>query len=106
MHNHEKKCPADQIELGNFIKTNVDNNTISSQQQRLLSWLREKSITTIQARHELNILAPAARIYELRHKFNCNIQTIWVEDFTPEGKQHRVAKYLLKVGKWGKASNE
>ncbi len=95
-----KESPAPTKQLGIEKKIYVDDNIIISQQQRLLNWLREKSITTIQARHELNILMPGARVYDLRHKFGHNIQTVWVEDCTPEGKKHRVARYFLKSGKW------
>ncbi|CAL7962707.1 hypothetical protein GAMM_40022 [Gammaproteobacteria bacterium] len=78
-----------------------DDITLSVQRQRLLAWLREKKpITTIQARAELNILAPAARIWELRHNEGYNIVTNFVEDITTEGKPHRVAQYALLSGKF------
>lgn len=77
-----------------------DGISSSAQLQRLLAWLREKPITTIQARGALNILAPAARIWELRHKEGHNIVTHWVNDVTIEGKKHRVAQYVLLSGKF------
>lgn len=81
-------------------KTNLNDITTVAQRQRLWDCLKKRPITTIEARIKLNILAPAARIYELRHKFGLNIQTVWVEDFTPENRRHRVAKYVLLAGKW------
>lgn len=91
-----KKSPARQ---GNS-NHNLNNITLSAQRQRLLVWLQEKPITTLQARQELNILSPAARVFELRHQFGFNIQTMWVEEFTPGGYKHRIAKYVLTPGRY------
>lgn len=73
------------------------------QRQRLLQALREAGsdgINTIQARHDLNIMMPAARVHELRHGEGLNIQTIWTDEDTPEGYTHRVARYVLMAGKY------
>lgn len=87
----KKKSPAKQ---GNSIH-NLNNITLTAQRARLLEWLKVKPMTTIEVRHQLNILAPAARIFELRHTYNLNIVTHWEQGITPEGKKHRVAKYIL-----------
>lgn len=82
--------------------SNRDTN-LEAQRQRLLAALRQagnQGITTIQARHKLNILAPAPRVHELRHDFGHNIQTIWTTDTTPEGFPHRIARYVLLAGKY------
>jgi len=71
-----------------------------AQRQRLLEELREHPVTTIQARHSLNILAPAARIFELRHRYGHNIVMRMIKDRTTEGKVHSVALYSLISGKW------
>lgn len=86
-----------------FTKTDAnDDVSLSSQRQRLLNWLRENGrITTLEARGLLNILSPAARIYELRQEQH-NIVRYWVYDFTSEGRKHRVAKYVLLSGKYNK----
>ena len=47
-------------------KTQVNNTSTEAQRARLLVWLAECPIDTITARRDLNILAPAARIKELR----------------------------------------
>lgn len=51
----------------------IFNTNIISQQKRLLAWLEAKPITTLEARHDLDILMPAARIFELRHQHGHNI---------------------------------
>ena len=82
---------------------NKRETALSAQRMRLLQALRAAGnygITTIQARHELNILAPAPRIFELRHHDKYNIHTIWTIEFTPEGYKHRVARYILLPGKY------
>ena len=76
------------------------SNSLIVQRARLLRRLKIEPVTTIQARHELDILAPAPRIYELRHKFGHNILTYWQVEETPEGKPHRVALYVLLSGKY------
>lgn len=92
----KKENPAPK-QLGN-LKSHLDNTNLPAQRARLLAWLREKPITTIQARHQLNILSPPARVFELRHNYNLNIVTHWSTEATPEGHKHRVAKYVLMPG--------
>jgi len=76
------------------------SNSLVAQRARLLQRLKIAPVTTIQARHELDIFAVAPRIYELRHNFGHNIHTHWRVDITPEGKSHRVALYVLLSGKY------
>ncbi len=66
---------------------------LESQRARLLAWLKTSPITTLQARKELDIMHPAARIQELRERGN-NIMTHWTTDNTSKGR-HRVARYTL-----------
>lgn len=104
--NRRIKCPASGDKLG-FDKNNtIDDISLPAQRQRLLSWLRVKPITTIEARHELNILAPAARIFDLRYSHQLNILTFWDHGFTPEGKKHRIAKYVLLSGEFQGVGHE
>lgn len=67
--------------------------------------LRKGPLSTTRARKELDILAPAARIYELRHGRNLNIQTHWTEEITEQGIKHRVALYVLRPGKYKEVKN-
>lgn len=87
--------------------TNLSDTYLNAQRTRLLDALQSSGvdgITTIQARHELNILAPAPRVFELRHDYGKNIKTVWTQGMTPEGYSHRIARYVLLPGKWKGAS--
>lgn len=67
---------------------------IRSQHARILEWLHEKGpLSTIQARHELEIMHPAARIQELRleHDIITHRQNI----DTGRGSHQGVAEYVL-----------
>ena len=73
------------------------NNTSHNQRLRLLDYLKTHgTITTLQARSELDILAPAARIWELRHKLGYRINKIEIADYTEAKRKHTgIAKYVL-----------
>ena len=79
--------------------TQVDstNNTNHNQRLRLLDYLKTHgTITTLQARSELDILAPAARIFELRHNYGYRINKVDIVDFTEARRKHTgIAKYVL-----------
>ena len=66
-----------------------------AQRRRLLAALVLRPITTIQARNELNILMPAARIIELREAgHNIHTERLTLRDH--EGREHpRCARYHL-----------
>ena len=69
-------------------------NSANAQRSRMLAWLKERPITTLQARRLLDVMQPAPRIFELRAR-GYNIVTLTVLDFTGEGRPHNVAKYVL-----------
>ncbi len=84
---------------------NNQGNSIKEQCGRLLAELRLHPVSTLMARELLDILAPAARVFELRYVYGFNIQTYWKTEQTSCGKKHRVAEYVLLSGKWeGKAA--
>lgn len=66
----------------------------AAQRKRLIDVLKLGPVTTIEARRDLDILMPAARIRELRLAGK-NIQTLWTEQETDSGRLHRVARYVL-----------
>ncbi len=68
----------------------------ASQRQRILAWLFTTSLTTLQARKELDVMHPAMRIKELRDQGH-NIVTHWETVDTGKAK-HRVASYVLLAG--------
>ena len=73
-----------------------NSNSAQDQRKRLLDYLRTRgSIDTITARRELDILCPAARVLELRHKYGHRIDTVKIMQPTDCGKLHTVAKYVL-----------
>jgi hypothetical protein len=74
-----------------------NSHTISleAQRARLLKRLKQGPCSTVEARHQLDILGVATRIYELRHNQGFNIQRFWTREINPGGSTHRVAKYVL-----------
>jgi len=78
-------------------KTILSSRT-EHQCERLHSYLQEfKSVTTIEARRELDILMPAARIFDLKAK-GINIVTVMESTETKPGHVHKVARYFLLPG--------
>ncbi len=70
---------------------NFPPSTASAQRSKLLAYLeRNGSVSTIEARAALAILAPAARIWELRHQGGFRILT--------HRDRRRVARYILLPG--------
>jgi hypothetical protein len=101
--NHAPDKSLNQTKNADF---KTSNTNITIQRKRLLEALilaGSNGITTIEARHRLNILAPAPRVHELRHNDDLNIQTVWREDYTPEGYPHNVASYVLTNGSFKEA---
>ena len=73
-------------------------NALEAQRQRLIDWLSAHGmIGTLSARRDLDILAPAARVHELRHRYGLLIDTVWVNEPTECGRVHRVGRYVLRV---------
>lgn len=82
-------------------ESNADNghhndNSAHSQRSLILEWFRTcNTLTTLQARQQLDVMHPAARVQELKSR-GSKIVTVWTTDTTPEGKAHRVAKYVYQ----------
>ena len=78
---------------------NNGGNSSEAQRARLLAHLKEfGSATTIELRRDLDVMMPAARVHELRHKMGHNITMARVYQPTDSGKIHRVARYFLHEG--------
>jgi hypothetical protein len=69
-------------------------NSAQEQRTRLLDSLRQRSISTIEARRELDIMHPAARIMELRRD-GYQIEKITVDERSDCDQLHKVARYIL-----------
>jgi hypothetical protein len=74
------------------------SNAAAAQRARLMDELRQRPVSTIDARRELDILHPAGRVLELR-RAGVPILTYWVTEPTDCGKAHRIARYTLGVRK-------
>lgn len=75
----------------------LHKNTNQAQRSRLLEALRKAPVSTICARRDLDIMMPAARIHELRHRFGHQIDLIWVNEPSECGEFHRVGMYVACV---------
>jgi len=79
-----------------ILKSNKTKSTSAAdQRQRILERLRFAPATTIELRQELDVLAPAPRIFELRHNYGYEIHSIRVIDESKPGHKHSVAQYAL-----------
>ena len=78
------------------LKPNFNDNSSSNQCLKMLDWLFEKgNITTTQAREDLDIMSPAARILQLKKAgyLITRINDTWTSE---HGIKHRgVARYVL-----------
>ncbi|TAM08290.1 MAG: hypothetical protein EPN70_00685 [Paraburkholderia sp.] len=74
---------------------NSTGNSLAAQRARILDFLRRRgALSTLDARHEIDVMHPAARVMELRRQGH-PILTNWAREMTPEGGTHRVAQYRL-----------
>lgn len=92
-----KKIKNRPAALGNpkSIK-HVYTNSSSSQRARILKHLETCfRISTMQARSQLGVLNPPARIIELRRK-GYQIDTHWIIEKDCNGITHRVGLYVYK----------
>ena len=95
---NQKKAPpkneAAAKDLHPESKASNGGNDAAAQRRRALDLLRTGPKSTIQLRRDGDILAPAARVLELK-KRGFDILTQWVQHETDSGKLHRVALYVL-----------
>ena len=96
MHTNKKPGSAGGRTPGlpDSCKHNSTDPSAAAQRNRLLSELRQRALTTLQAPRELDVLHPAARVMELRRD-GFSIERTWAHDETSEGYRHRVARYHL-----------
>jgi hypothetical protein len=88
---------GNEVCLGGQPQSITDTST-AAQRMRLLAHLRHAAISTIDARRDLNIMMPAARVKELREEGH-RIVTVRISRADTEGRQHHnVALYTLVSG--------
>lgn len=68
----------------------------AAQRARLLDRLHIGPVSTLEARRKLEILAPAARVFELKAQ-GYKVEKVWIKEETEGGVFHRVALYFLIV---------
>jgi len=90
---HEAASQASSNESSGSVDSKTGNDA-AAQRLRALDMLRTGPKSTLQLRREGDILAPAARILELKRR-GYEILTQWVQQATDNGKLHRVALYVL-----------
>ena len=92
---HEKKATPNNEAAPKELhpKSNAGNDA-AAQRLRAIDLLRTGPKSTIHLRRDGDILAPAARVLELRRR-GFDILTQWVQEATQCGKVHRVALYVL-----------
>lgn len=77
---------------------NFTTNSLKHQREAILSYLRAHgSMTTLEARRNLDVLHPAGRIAELRRS-GLEIDLVWVDDLSENGRPHKVGRYILNAG--------
>lgn len=90
-----KKNHASDNVVGTTSGLDSSANSSAAQRLRVLNHLRRNgSLSTIEARHRIDCLHPAARVMELRDRGH-EILTVWTTEHTPEGRRHRIARYFL-----------
>lgn len=72
----------------------INNSSKAAQIIRLLTELRQRSVTSFYARHELNCYHPNARILDLRNS-GYKIHTGWQVVTDECGRPHRVGVWTL-----------
>ena len=77
-------------------RSDPGDNTEHSQSWLMLAAFETKhAMTTIEARRELDILMPGARVFELR-AMGHDIATVWTQGVTEYGRKHRIARYVFR----------
>ena len=70
------------------------HNNAAAQRSRILDRLQRQPLTTLEARAQLDVMHPAARVMELR-RLGSNIVTLRTKEYSEAGKLHCVARYVL-----------
>lgn len=92
--NEKKATPNNEAAPKELHPKSKAGNDAAAQRLRALELLRDGPKSTLQLRRDGDILAPAARILELKRR-GFDILTQWVQQATDCGKLHRVALYVL-----------
>ncbi|HCW90022.1 MAG TPA: hypothetical protein DHU56_08225 [Marinobacter sp.] len=87
-----------QLDQSQYNTESLKDLSTAAQRARILYYLQNHpALTTLEARHLLNVMPPAARVMELRDR-GYKIITNRREDSDSAGRKHRVAEYVLLPG--------
>ncbi|MDQ6967459.1 MAG: helix-turn-helix domain-containing protein [Mariprofundaceae bacterium] len=76
--------------------TNLNDTSAAAQCMRLKAALNDTAImNTYEIRHDLDIMEVAARIWDLRNKYGCDIHTQMLDVESGLGVKHKIAHYSL-----------
>ena len=94
--NEKKATPDNEAAPKNLHpESKAIDNSAAAQRAKALDLLRSGPKSTLQLRRDGDILAPAARIWELKHRFGFDILSHRVRQATDCGTLHSVALYVL-----------
>ena len=86
------KTPKADSNVSNCIIGNAYRNNSAVQRSRILEVLKQHgSVSTIDLRRNYDV---APRIYQLRHEYGYEIDTVWTYQETDCGKLHRIGMYV------------
>ena len=91
----KKATPTNEAAPKELQPKSSAGNGAAAQRLRAIDLLRTGPKSTLQLRREGDILAPAARIWELKHRFGFDILSHRVRQATDCGTLHSVALYVL-----------
>lgn len=92
-----------QFALATILAAYPGNDSPTQCKRLSVALVQVGPVATVEARKDLDLMMPAARVHELRHMHGFNIITTWVDRQTEAGHIHRVAVYTLYPGQWRKA---
>lgn len=93
--NEKKATPNNEAAPKELHPKSKAGNDAAAQRLRAIDLLRTGPKSTLQLRRDGDILSPAARIWELKHRFGFDILSQRVRQATDCGKLHCVALYVL-----------
>ncbi|RLL52187.1 hypothetical protein D8Y20_07865 [Mariprofundus sp. EBB-1] len=75
--------------------SSLKDTSTAAQCMRLKAALKVHPMNTNEIRHGLDIMEVAARIWDLRNKYGCDIHTQMIEVENDIGVKHKIALYSL-----------
>lgn len=103
-HCHDGACSCQRRcqSPGKHPRTEHGFKNATINEQTIRGWWSRwpQGVTIIEAREHHDIMAPAPRVFELRHDNGKNIATIYTQAVNAQGNRHTNARYVLMPGEW------